>query len=299
MRSAKRVANCSVSDWDADFINMADLCGKHADLRLFPLRHPYQPVLKEQRGLCCPNRQYRLNHSEKNCTDTVLTITVKSQPCTDSTTRPLSSTPGPPMNTTEVTALLVLTTAASFTPGPNTTLSTALAANHGLRSSMPFVLAVPVGWGVLFSLCAGGVGALVMALPPLRLAIQALGVGYLLWLALKLAGSRQWAQADASQLQVTFWQGVMLQFLNIKAWLLALTVVAGWLAGREDAGARFAIILPLMLVFGLCSNLTYALVGSLLRDWLAGPHQSGKRLVGFNRCMAGVLVITAAWMTTF
>lgn len=203
------------------------------------------------------------------------------------------------MEAAELTALLVLTTAASFTPGPNTTLSTALAANRGLRGAMHFVLAVPVGWGLLFSLCAGGLGAMVVALPPLRLAIQALGIAYLLWLAVKLARSTRLAQADASRLDVTFWQGVMLQFLNIKAWMLALTVVAGWLAGHGDAMARFAIVLPLMLAFGLLSNLTYALVGSLLRDWLSGPAQTFARLRWFNRGMAAVLVLTALWMGTF
>jgi threonine/homoserine/homoserine lactone efflux protein len=203
------------------------------------------------------------------------------------------------MNNTELSALLLLATAASFTPGPNTTLSTALAANFGLRRSLRFVLAVPVGWGLLLSLCAGGVGAMVVALPPLRIGIQAVGVGYLLWLAVKLARSTQLAQADAAQLKVTFWQGVMLQFLNIKAWMLALTVVAGWLAGHADAMARFAVILPLMLAFGLVSNLAYALIGSLLRQWLSGPDNSGLRLRWFNRFMAVVLVVTAAWMATF
>ena len=203
------------------------------------------------------------------------------------------------MNAAEFTALLALTTAASFTPGPNTTLSTALAANLGLRRALRFVMAVPIGWGLLFSLCAGGVGAMVVALPPLRIAIQVIGIGYLLWLASKLARTRTLGQADAGQLNVTFWQGVMLQFVNIKAWMLALTVVAGWMAGHADASERFAIILPVMLAFGLFSNLTYALIGSLLREWLNGPDQSGQRLRWFNRCMAGVLVITAAWMATF
>jgi threonine/homoserine/homoserine lactone efflux protein len=198
------------------------------------------------------------------------------------------------MTTSEFTALLMLTTAASFTPGPNTTLSTALAANLGLKRALRFVCAVPVGWGLLFSLCAGGLGALVVAVPSLRLAIQFFGVAYLLWLAAKLAQSGQLAQADSARLNVTFFQGVMLQFLNIKAWMLALTVVAGWLAGRPDMGSRFAVILPLMIVFGFFSNLAYAMMGSLLRTWLA----HGKRLLWFNRAMAAVLVATAAWMAT-
>ena len=85
-----------------------------------------------------------------------------------------------------------------------------------------------------------------------------------------------------------------MQFLNIKAWMLALTVVAGWLAGRADMGARFAIILPVMLLFGFFSNLAYATMGSLLRTWLT----RGQRLIWFNRIMATVLVVTAAWMAT-
>ena len=199
------------------------------------------------------------------------------------------------MTPAEITALLALTTAASFTPGPNTTLSTALAANYGLKRAMTFVCAVPIGWGLLFTLCAGGVGALVVAMPALRLGIKVLGVGYLLWLAYKIGTANQLSSVDESRLNVTFFQGVMLQFLNIKAWMLALAVVAGWMAGRADAASRFALLLPVMLFFGFTSNLLYATMGSLLRDWL----QQGHRLAWFNRFMAAVLAVTAAWMATF
>ena len=196
------------------------------------------------------------------------------------------------MNWQEFITLLLLSTAASFTPGPNTTLSTALAANYGLRRAMTFVCAVPLGWGALFTLCAAGVGALVVQVPVLRQAITWFGCGYLVWLAVRLANTQTISEVDTKRLDITFWQGVMLQFLNIKAWMLALTVVAGWLAGRSDALLRFAQILPLMLLFGFFSNLAYALVGSLLREWLA----QGSRLLWFNRVMATALVATAVWM---
>ena len=192
----------------------------------------------------------------------------------------------------EFTALLLIATAASFTPGPNTTLSTAIAANRGLRGSMRFVCAVPVGWGLLFLACALGIGALIVAVPALRWGVLALGTAYMLWLAARLARSGTLAQADAAKLDVGFWQGVLLQFLNIKAWMLALAVVAGWIAGRPDAPTRLTLVLPVMVVFGFVSNLTYALVGSLLRDWLA----QGRRLLWFNRMMAAALVLTAGWM---
>ena len=196
------------------------------------------------------------------------------------------------MNWQEFTALLVLATAMSFSPGPNTTLSTALAANGGLPRAMRFILAVPVGWTLLLALCTAGVGALVLAAPGLRIAVQTLGIGYLLFLAWKLAGSSSLGFANDAPLKVGFWQGVALQFLNIKAWLLALTIVAGWIAGQADAVHRFAIVAPVMLVYAFTSNFVYALAGALLRNWLA----QGRRLLWFNRLMAAVLVLTAYWM---
>jgi len=61
------------------------------------------------------------------------------------------------MHWQEFLALLTLATATRFTPGPDTTLSTALAANFGLRRAMRFVLAVPL----------------------LRIAIRFFGIGWL------------------------------------------------------------------------------------------------------------------------
>ena len=57
---------------------------------------------------------------------------------------------------------------------------------------------------------------------------------------------------------------------------------------------RLAVVLPVMVLFAFTSNLVYAATGALLRQWLA----QGSRLLWFNRGMALVLVLTAAWMAT-
>lgn len=203
------------------------------------------------------------------------------------------------MTAAELTTLLVFCTAMSFSPGPNTTLSTALAANLGLKRALRFCLAVPTGWTLLMLGSGLGLGALVLGVPALRWAVKLLGVAYMLWLAWKLAGSAQLTQVEERRLDVTFLQGVGLQFLNIKAWMLALTLTAGWVvnAGGQPAtnpGERLAIICAVMVVFAFSSNFVYALVGSLLRQWLA----HGARLLWFNRVLALILVGTALWMVT-
>ena len=201
------------------------------------------------------------------------------------------------MSTTELTALLAFCAAMSFSPGPNTTLSAALAANHGLKRALRFCLAVPAGWIVLMLGCGLGLGALILGVPTLRWAVKIVGVAYMVWLACKLSGSARLAPVEAARLDVSFWGGMGLQFLNIKAWMLALTLTAGWVvnaSGQPSANPwqRLAIVCAVMIVFAFGSNFTYALAGSLLRQFLA----LGNRLLWYNRTMALVLLATAAWM---
>jgi threonine/homoserine/homoserine lactone efflux protein len=203
------------------------------------------------------------------------------------------------MSTSELTTLLLFCTAMSFSPGPNTTLSTALAANGGLRRALRFCAAVPVGWTLLMLLCGLGVGVVVASVPALRWGVKLVGVAYMVWLASKLCRASQLGEADSARLQVTFAQGVVLQFANIKAWMLALTLSAGWVVNSlgqatTNPGERLAIVCGVMMVFAFTSNFTYALMGSLLRRWLA----QGSRLLWFNRVLALVLVATAFWMLT-
>jgi threonine/homoserine/homoserine lactone efflux protein len=200
------------------------------------------------------------------------------------------------MTTEELFALLVLATVGSFTPGPNTALSTTLAANHGLRVALPFVCAVPCGWGLLLLACSGGLGALVQQFPAVRWGLLGFGGLYLLWLASRLARTTQLAAQQHQAVVVGFVQGVSLQFLNPKAWFLAISVTSGWVIGFGNTVARVIEVLPLFMFFGLSSNLTYACIGAALREWLQGPDGTARRLVAFNRVMALSLVATVLWM---
>lgn len=208
----------------------------------------------------------------------------------------------------ELTALLMLAAAMSFSPGPNTTLSAALGANFGFRQALPFICAVPLGWSLLLVVSALGLGAALLAVPLLALALKAAGVAYLLFLAWKLAfrpssrrgktnvvGDKLSTFGQESS-RIGFWQGVVLQFLNTKAWMLALTIVSGWVAGRSEPGLRLLTVVPVLAMYAFASNALYALTGAVLRGWLAGPEGTGRRLLRFNQLMALMLVATAGWM---
>lgn len=199
------------------------------------------------------------------------------------------------MTIAEYTALLLLGLAVSFTPGPNTALSAAMGAQGGLKRALPFVLAVPFGWGLLLAGSMMGIGAVLANVSGARLGVALLGTAYLLWLAKRIATAPALpvdAPEGSSKVTAGFTSGVVLQFVNIKAWMLSFSIVAGWLTGPAATLERFLVVLPTLMAFAFLSNLLYAWMGAALRQWL----QQGTRLKRFNRSMAGVLCLTAAWM---
>ncbi|MEY3814495.1 MAG: hypothetical protein RJA18_960 [Pseudomonadota bacterium] len=95
------------------------------------------------------------------------------------------------MSLRELIALLVFCAAMTFSPGPNTMLTTAIASNEGLRKVIPFTLAVPLGWLLILLITGLGIGTLVIQLPIVRWFIQIAGCAYLLWLAYLLSRHHQ------------------------------------------------------------------------------------------------------------
>ncbi len=199
-------------------------------------------------------------------------------------------------NANEFIALVLFSAVMTFSPGPNTMLTTAIATNEGFRRTIPFTLSVPIGWLFIMLACGLGLGALVTEVPSLRLAIKLLGCAYLIWLAIKLCQRKQLGDINTANLNMNFFKGVVIQFLNIKVWLLAITVTGSWIIHSEgqptnNPNERLLLACATVMFFAFTSNLTYAIAGSLFREWLG----SGKRLMVFNYFLALVLILTALW----
>lgn len=199
-------------------------------------------------------------------------------------------------NTNEFIALVIFCAVMTFSPGPNTMLTTAIATNEGFRRTIPFTLSVPIGWLLMMLSCGLGLDALVTEVPSLRLGIKLLGCIYLIWLALKLCQRKKLDDINTANLNINFFKGVVIQFLNIKVWLLAITVTGSWILQSEgqpssNPNERLLLACATVMFFAFTSNLTYAVAGSLFREWLG----SGKRLMVFNYLLAFMLIATALW----
>ncbi len=182
--------------------------------------------------------------------------------------------------------LLLFAIVMAATPGPNNVMVTASAARFGLRRTVPHIGGVGVGFAIMLLLTGLGLGAVFVAVPILRRVLALASMLWMLWLAWVIARSAGPGEVgeSASARPFTFLQAALFQWVNPKAWMVAVTVVAT----RATGGPVWvsAVVIALVFLF-----VTLPVVGT----WAAAGHALGRYLTGpwfrvFNVAMAILLV---------
>lgn len=186
-------------------------------------------------------------------------------------------------------ALMVFALTTSITPGPNNMMLFASGVNFGFRRTIPHMLGIGAGFFALLIGVGLGLGALLKTVPLLYTALKFAGGLYLVWIAWKIATSRSLAEGQAGAKPMTFLGAAAFQWVNPKAWVMAVTAIATY----TDTRQYFSTVMIVGVVFVLVnvpSVSTWAGFGSVLRDWLSDPV----RLKWFNITMA-VLLVLSLW----
>ncbi len=181
-------------------------------------------------------------------------------------------------------ALAAFAFVTSITPGPNNLMLMASGANFGFRRSVPHMLGIGVGFTVMVALVGFGLAEAFARWPMLNTGMKVVSVAYLLWLAWKIAHAAAPDGVRAGGSPMTFVQAAAFQWVNPKAWAMALTAVTVYAPGE----GLWAVLL-VAGVFGainLPSVSTWTILGQGMRRLLTDPG----RLRAFNWTMAGLLV---------
>ena len=187
----------------------------------------------------------------------------------------------------ELSALLPFLAFAAVmtgTPGPNNAMVTASAARVGARRTMPLVLGIVIGVGLMFVAMALGLHALLARQPALETALRVIAAAALLWIAWKILRAGPVSEGDERPL-LGFLGGASFQWINPKAW--AMTASAATLYVPAPAsGAAIALHALLLSLVGVCLVSLWSLLGAALRRPLSRPRFAHP----FNAAMALLLV---------
>lgn len=183
-------------------------------------------------------------------------------------------------------ALLGFAFVTSVTPGPNNMMLLASGVNFGFRRTVPHMLGISVGHSVMVFLVGLGVAGAFKAWPPALLLLKVASVAYMLWLAWKIAQSGAPGEGRAAARPMTFLQAAAFQWVNPKAWAMALGAVAAYVPAPSVWA--YAAVAGVFAAVNLPSVSVWAAAGQAVRRWLQVPA----RLRAFNWGMAGLLVLS-------
>ena len=188
------------------------------------------------------------------------------------------------MNTDLILGLLGFAFVTSITPGPNNLMLMASGANFGLRRSLPHMLGIGAGFVVMVALVGVGLMGVFDRYPVSQTILMIGSVGYMLWLAGKVANALPPEQSRMEGKPITFLQAAAFQWVNPKAWAMALAAITAYAPDRSIAAVFFVALIFGAVNFPCVSSWT--LLGQGFRRFLS----TSARLRVFNWTMATLLL---------
>ena len=178
-----------------------------------------------------------------------------------------------------------------FTPGPNNAMLTASGMKFGFVRTLPHLIGIPLGHIVQIGLTCFGLANLFLLYPEIQFYMKILCFVYLLYLGRKMIGSFSMDQKETGR-PLRFYEASLFQFINPKAWSIAIAVASGFFPSEENIfiGILFVTITAAVICFPTIS--LWALFGSGLRRFI--DNEKTKKIIEYM--LAVLLVLTGLFI---
>ena len=181
-------------------------------------------------------------------------------------------------------ALALFAFVSSITPGPNNLMLMASGANFGFRRTIPHMLGVALGFVFMVVLVGAGLVGIFEAFPVSYTVLKIASLAYLLYLAWKIANAGPAETGEGKGNPMTFLQAAAFQWVNPKAWAMALTAISVY--APDQTLWAILLVAALFGAVNLPSVSSWTLLGQQMARVLTNP----RRLMLFNWAMAALLV---------
>ena len=175
------------------------------------------------------------------------------------------------------------------TPGPNNSILTASGIKFGFIRSIPNIIGISSGHGLQLALVCFGLGSLFSQFPILLEVLKYIGACYLLYLAWKMFGSLNILRAEEKSSPLKYYEAILFQFVNPKAWVICITAVSLFYPENVNLiiGTLFLVIMS--TIINLPSISMWAFGGSIIRRYL-----SNKKLKTIIEWILAILLLGTA-----
>lgn len=190
------------------------------------------------------------------------------------------------MNIEVLIALIGFALASSITPGPNNLMLMASGANYGFRRSIPHMLGISLGHAFMVTMVGIVLLRVFDAFPVLNIILKVLSAAYMTWLAWKIATAVPPDAKAVTGKPFTFLQAAAFQWVNPKAWYMAITAISVYAPQEKGIWIASLIVAGVFAMTNFPSITIWAWLGVQVRRWLG----TAGRLRTFNITMAVLLI---------
>jgi len=173
------------------------------------------------------------------------------------------------------------------TPGPNNTMLTVSGIKFGFNRTLPHLFGIPAGHALQLTLVCLGLGTIFQQYPFIQEILKWIGTIYLFYLAWKMMGSLKIEKQDTS-VPLKFYEAVIFQFVNPKAWVICITAVSLFFPTQENFIASLFFLVALSSIVNLPCISCWAIFGTGIRIFL----KNKKIKIALEWLMAMLLVLT-------
>ncbi len=189
---------------------------------------------------------------------------------------------------TVIIASFPFLTSMGFTPGPNNILVASSGVNFGFRATIPHILGISFGFPVMLLVVGLGLAKVFIAVPMVHVAFKYVSIVYLIYLAWRIATAAEVSAGGSTTKPLTFVQAAAFQWVNGKAWIIAVSAVTTYTVVNSSLPLQIAAIAVMDIGITLVSVSCWTLFGHFLRNYL---HTESRRR-RFNYAMAGLLLVS-------
>jgi len=158
---------------------------------------------------------------------------------------------------------------SSFTPGPNNILSLTYASRYGYRKTLGFILGVMTGTAII-SIGSSYLNLLLVhLLPKMELGMRLLGALYMLYLAIKIMRNHSKATVQSEEKANFFLSGLILQFINPKVIIYAITTISTFIIPVYHSNASLLLFSLFLGFVGFLSTSSWAIFGALFQNLIS------------------------------
>ena len=175
------------------------------------------------------------------------------------------------------------------TPGPNNSILTASGIKFGFIKTIPNIFGIPTGHGIQLALVCFGLGSLFVEFPFLLNLLKYVGASYLLYLAWRMFGSLSIKIEEDKSSPLKYYEAILFQFVNPKAWVICITAVSLFYPEKENIYIGTLFMVLMSTIINIPSISIWAFGGSIIRKYL-----SNDKLKKMIELLLAVLLIGTA-----